>query len=142
FQERDRANRELERHDWQALAALRKAATANLNLESKRRMERLMAYLAGPVTRLPLRWHRAVELLEWIGSPEAKVLLERLAQGAAESRLTQDAQRALKRFKTRVEPASQFAKMGPAADASAEPLPGGAILRVGTARWQSGSSNG
>jgi hypothetical protein len=40
---------------------------------------------------------RAIELLECLGTPEARALLERLAAGASGARLTQEAKAALDR---------------------------------------------
>jgi hypothetical protein len=45
-----------------------------------------------------LRQTRALEALEQIRSPEARKLLERLAAGAPEARLTREAQAALERL--------------------------------------------
>ena len=45
-----------------------------------------------------LRALRAVEVLEYIGTTEAKKLLMALAQGAAEARLTREAKASLKRL--------------------------------------------
>ncbi len=42
---------------------------------------------------------RAVQLLEWIGTPEARTLLEKLAAGALEAHLTREAKAALERHK-------------------------------------------
>jgi hypothetical protein len=45
----------------------------------------------------PLRLHRAVELLELLGTPEARQVLQSLAAGAPEAPVTISAQAVLKR---------------------------------------------
>jgi hypothetical protein len=44
-----------------------------------------------------LRQVRALELLEWVGTEEAKALLKELAKGAPSAALTERAKAALKR---------------------------------------------
>jgi hypothetical protein len=51
-----------------------------------------------------LRDVRAVEALEHAGMPEARRLLETLARGAAEARLTQEARASLRRLERRPAP--------------------------------------
>jgi WD40 repeat protein len=91
--------------------------------------------LDGPPTGLALRWHRAVELVEWIGTAEAKQLLERWGSGAKEARLTQEASKALKYWVTSREPWA-MASGKPRLDAAGDLLPAGAVLRIGTNRWR------
>jgi RNA polymerase sigma factor (sigma-70 family) len=100
FAERDRAVRELEGLGDRAEGALRRFVAGGASLEAQRRAERLLARLEGPVTdRDLLRALRAVEALEWAATPEARHVLERLAGGAPEARLTREAQAALDRLK-------------------------------------------
>src|SRR5262245_6550546 len=94
FGEREKARQELEKLDWEAVPALRKATEAGGTLEMKRRLDHLIGRTEGPLTGTNLRWHRAVEVVEWIGTPEAQGLLEQWAQGAAASRLTEEAKKA------------------------------------------------
>ncbi len=48
-----------------------------------------------------LRQLRAIEVLECIGTAEARRVLEAISQGATEARLTQEAQAALQRLARR-----------------------------------------
>ncbi len=77
FTEREKAQQELERLDWQAVPMLRKAVRTGSTLELKRRLEQLIGRAEGPLSGANLRLHRAVEVVEWIGTAEAKALLER-----------------------------------------------------------------
>jgi WD40 repeat protein len=136
FAEREHAQRELERLDWQALPMLCKAVQGGGALELKRRLEQLIARAEGPLTGANLRLHRAIEVVEWIGSAQAKSLLERWSQGDTASRFTGAAAGALKRWPAhdRVDlPAPR-----PTVDAQGDPLPNGAVLRLGSTRWRLG----
>jgi hypothetical protein len=63
------------------------------------RIEALLGKLEGPVASAEtLRSIRAVEALEHIATPEARDLLDRLAAGAPEARLTREAKAALERL--------------------------------------------
>jgi RNA polymerase sigma factor (sigma-70 family) len=101
FQAREQATRELEKLGEVALPALRKALAGDPPLEVKRRLEVLLEKMEG--ASLPsetLRPVRAVEVLEYIGTAEARAIVERLARdGAAEARLTREAEAALRRMK-------------------------------------------
>jgi hypothetical protein len=52
----------------------------------------------GPLSGDVLRAMRCIEVLECMGSPRAKELLQRLAKGKPEHRLTRDAAKALNRL--------------------------------------------
>ncbi|MCI0376195.1 MAG: hypothetical protein L0215_01180 [Gemmataceae bacterium] len=134
FAERDKAGQELERLDWQAIDAVRKAAKEGGTLERKRRLEQLILRAEGPLTGTRLRWHRAVEVVDWIGTAEAKALMERWGQGAAGSQLTQEANKALKRWASVGRTPSPAVKA--TTDAQGDPFPAGAILRIGSTRWR------
>src|SRR5262249_12310405 len=121
---------------------LRKAAQGSGTLESKRRLEQLIGRIEGPPGGSKLRDHRAVELVEWIGSAAAKELLERGGKGEPESRLTQEADKALKRVQARREPIPVPDAGWPKSDALGDPLRGGAILRLGSTRWRMESDEG
>jgi Spy/CpxP family protein refolding chaperone len=99
FADRDKATRELERQAELAEPLLRKAVAADPSPEARRRIEALLNKLQGPVTSAgTLRSIRAVEVLEHIATPEAREVLQNLAKGAAEARLTHEAKAALDRL--------------------------------------------
>jgi RNA polymerase sigma factor (sigma-70 family) len=99
FEVRRQAQSELEGLGELAETALRKALTGDPSLEVRQRVERLLDNLSGqapPAERL--RELRAVELLELISSSEARQLLQTLAEGAPEARLTREARSAVRRL--------------------------------------------
>jgi RNA polymerase sigma factor (sigma-70 family) len=102
FAVRQAAEQALRRLDLLAEPALLEALRRAPPLEPRRRMERLMKELHGPV-RAPevLRAVRAVAVLEYAGTPEARRVLEALAKGAPEARLTREAKSALRRLERR-----------------------------------------
>jgi len=101
FAERQRASSELMKlsMDWEPL--LRDALDNNPSLEMRRRLETI---LESPSIRQwspdMLRRLRAVQLLEMIASPEAETLLEKVASGLPEAKLTQEAKAALQRSRS------------------------------------------
>jgi hypothetical protein len=96
FEVRKRAERELVELGDLAGPALRKVAPPAL--EARRRIGRLLERLEGPVTDPGrLRALRALELLEYVGTAEARRVLRALAGGATESRLTREARATLRR---------------------------------------------
>jgi hypothetical protein len=102
FAVRDRAAAELEKLGDLAEPQLRKVDTAKAGLELRRRVEQLLQKLRGPITSPELlRGWRAIEVLESIGSPEARQVLSALAGGAPSARLTQEAQESLRRLARR-----------------------------------------
>lgn len=102
FEVRDRATRELEQLADLAEPTLRKAFLGQPSLELRRRVEQLLEKLRGPIANPEqLQALRSVEILEHIGTPEAQQVLEKLAAGAAEARLTQEAKASLIRLAVR-----------------------------------------
>jgi RNA polymerase sigma factor (sigma-70 family) len=99
FKIRTRASQELEELGELAETALRKALAGNLSLEARRRAENLLhkveAQILSPKRLLTLR---ALEVLEHIGTREATQVLQKLAKGAPEARLTQEAKTSLERL--------------------------------------------
>jgi hypothetical protein len=80
---------------------LRTALKTDLSAEQRRRIEEALATLTDVPQAHALRDLRAVEVLERMGSAEAKSLLEMLANGAPEARLTREAEAALQRLARR-----------------------------------------
>jgi WD40 repeat protein len=99
FEVRRQAQSELEGLGELAESALRKGLAGDLSLEARQRVERLLDNLSGQVPQAGLlRELRAVELLELMGSSEARQLLQALANGVPEARLTREARSALRRL--------------------------------------------
>lgn len=99
FAVRQAAGRELERLDDVRVADLLRQVLANKPaLEVQRRAERVLATVASVAHPERARAVRAVEVLERIGTPEARATLERLASGAADSYLTRAARSAVERL--------------------------------------------
>jgi RNA polymerase sigma factor (sigma-70 family) len=99
FEVRTQATRELEALAEQAAPALRKALAGKPSLEVRRRLEALLDRLAGasPSTET-IRQIRAVEALEFIGTPEARRLLDQFAARPSETWLTREAREAAGRL--------------------------------------------
>jgi RNA polymerase sigma factor (sigma-70 family) len=99
FRVRERATQELERLAEQATPALRRALARQPPLEVRRRIEDLLRKeIWTPRSREQLRTLRAIEVLERVGTPEARQLLRALAGGVPAARLTQEAQASLTRL--------------------------------------------
>lgn len=102
FETREAANRELARFGEPAEAALRRALNNRPSLEMKRRIEDLLNKLEpGPLPPETLRSLRAIEVLEHLGTAEARRCLDALAKGAPQARLTREAKKALDRLANR-----------------------------------------
>ncbi len=99
FKEREKASRELESLDAQAVPHLREMLKGKPPLEVRHRVEAILERARGP---LPpgdlLRSVRALQALERIGTPEAVALLRRLAEGPAGTRVTEGAKESLARL--------------------------------------------
>lgn len=105
FDVRRHAGDELEKLADQAEPFLRKRLAGNPPLEVQQRIDQVLTKISAPTTAPEkLRAMRAVELLETVGTPEAIELLQQLARGAAEARLTQDAREAVERLTRRAAP--------------------------------------
>jgi hypothetical protein len=95
---REQATRELEQWRDEAESALRQAL-ASPEAETRRRAERLLRKLeAAGMSPENLRAIRCVELLEQLATPEARRILQELAQGFPDARLTQEARISLQRL--------------------------------------------
>lgn len=99
FHHRMKAVRELEGLGHVVEPALRLALQATPPLETRRRIEAMLAKLESQIlTGAALREVRALEALEHIGTPDARQVLARLAKGAPAALLTREAQAALHRL--------------------------------------------
>jgi hypothetical protein len=100
FARRNRATKDIQKMGDGALPALHKALADRPPLEVRRRVERLLEGLAAwsPEQLYALR---AVEILECIGSPGAREVLDALAKGVPEAFLTREAQASLSRLSRR-----------------------------------------
>jgi hypothetical protein len=99
FAVRDRATKDVENLGEVAKPAIERAlASTDGSAEKRRRLEGLQGRIAVPTGEL-LRSLRALEVLEHIARPEARQLLQKLAKGAPEARLTREAKAALGRLK-------------------------------------------
>ncbi len=101
FRRREAASARLAQLGGQAEDALQEARKRSPSVEQRRRIDALLS--APGLVRAPelRRQVRAVEVLERVGGPEARRVLEALAQGAPDARLTQEAKAALARLAVR-----------------------------------------
>jgi len=103
FEEREHATKELEKLGELASPALERALKNNAPVEVGRRVDRLLEKIAGPVTSPDLlQALRGIEVLEHMTTPEAREVLQTLAKGAPEARLTQEAKASLERLHQRM----------------------------------------
>ncbi len=97
FATRKRAAEELKKADEQAEPLLRQALKNNPSPEARRQIEEMLEGLEN-VTPEQVRQIRAVEVLERLGTDEARKLLAKLAGGAKDALLTREAKAALERL--------------------------------------------
>jgi hypothetical protein len=101
FTVRQKAQGELARLAELARPALLYMLTSKPSLEVRQRIDSLLANLDPLTSSECLRILRALEVLENIGTSEAQQLLEHLATGAPQARLTREAQATLARVTKR-----------------------------------------
>jgi len=102
FTVREKAARELEKLGELVEPAIIKTLEQQPTPEVRRRLEGLREKLVRSVpSRETLRAFRVVEALERIGTPDARQLLEKLAAGTPDARLTREAQSSLHRLAKR-----------------------------------------
>ncbi|MBI1918107.1 MAG: WD40 repeat domain-containing protein [Planctomycetes bacterium] len=101
FARREKAQTELEQMGARAEPALQQALKMRPSVEVRRRVEKLLQKLE--TGRLPeqRQQRRALEVLEHIGSTEARQVLKSLAAGAEHAWLTEEAKAALRHLGTR-----------------------------------------
>jgi RNA polymerase sigma factor (sigma-70 family) len=98
FEKREKTTEELARLGEQAAPALHKALDAKPSVEVHRRLEYLLERVrTSAESGERLRQARALEVLEMMGTPEARALLEELGKGAPEAWLTREAKTILTR---------------------------------------------
>jgi WD40 repeat protein len=99
FATRERATRELEKTGEQAVPFLKQALANQQSPEVRKRIEQLLEMLTGnSLSTEQVRLVRGLEVLEGIGTPEARQVVEMLAGGAAGALSTREAQAVLKRM--------------------------------------------
>jgi WD40 repeat protein len=102
FAVRQKATEELEKQGPHAEVAVRQALADRPSLEARRRLEQVLEKVGKPGgSSQALQSFRALEVLEVLDSPEARTVLARVAQGSAESWLTQEAKASLERLAKR-----------------------------------------
>jgi hypothetical protein len=100
FKVRDRASQELEQLGELAEPAMRKALAGKPTPEVRGRLKTLLDQLPGRrASSSRMRELRALEVLEQIGTPDARRVLERLAAGNSGARLTREARASLDRMR-------------------------------------------
>jgi len=97
FAERERASKELLNLLEEVEPQLRQARAATASDESRRRIDAILLH-SGKPSPDRLRQERALDVLEHLGTKEAKQHLEILAKGAPNHALTRDAQDAVERL--------------------------------------------
>ncbi|HVS37006.1 MAG TPA: hypothetical protein VMS17_15705 [Gemmataceae bacterium] len=103
FEAREKASGELAALGEVAGPALRRALEDKPSAEARQRLEELVRRLGGLVTDAEqARVLRGVEVLEHMGTADARRLLEELAEGAEGSRQTREAKAALERLAERL----------------------------------------
>src|SRR5262249_7513760 len=98
FATREGATKELAGLGEQAVAALRAAQQGSLSQEAARRVERLLAGRDTAPSPAAVRFIRALDVLERIGTPAARDLLTSLAAGDPNVPETRAAREALERL--------------------------------------------
>jgi hypothetical protein len=102
FDAREEATKELAKLGAAAAPALRRALEGDLSAEARQRVGSVLDKLGKPSgDREYLRSLRAVEALELINTPDARKLLQKLAEGAPEAFLTQQAEASCRRLMKR-----------------------------------------
>jgi hypothetical protein len=97
FQKREEAGQKLLQIGETAVAAMHQRLQGKPSLEVRERLEKLLQQIESrPLTADELRAGRALEALAHMNAPEARALLEALAQGGAGAKQTEDARALLR----------------------------------------------
>jgi RNA polymerase sigma factor (sigma-70 family) len=99
FAVREQATKALREFGDVSKPALRAALEQKPSPEMSRRVKSLLAQLDAAHSPTLLRGVRGIEVLQTLGTPEARRLLQKLAAGTPEARLTSEAKAALERMK-------------------------------------------
>jgi HEAT repeat protein len=100
FATREQASTELAKLGDRAESALRRELGKSPSLEARRRIAALLDTLSSLTPQVFFSL-RAVEVLEYIGTPQAREILEDLATGDPDARLTREAKESLRRLDSR-----------------------------------------
>jgi len=99
FGVREKTTKELEKLGDEAEPMMRTGLRESRSLELRRRLENLLQKLNRPITSpTQLQALRALEVLEHVGTAEAKQVLKSLSAGWAAARLTKQARESLRRL--------------------------------------------
>jgi hypothetical protein len=100
FEIREKASRELLQLGELVVPASRKALKGKISPEMKKRLEELLGSIDshGNMSGERIQILRALEVLERVGTPEARQLLQRLADGAKGALQTEEAKESLQRL--------------------------------------------
>jgi RNA polymerase sigma factor (sigma-70 family) len=101
FSEREAASKELAACGEAIVPELQHELSGENSLEKSRRLQSLLDSLAPGVSAQEARQVRAITALTWANTAESRQLLEALAKGAPEARLTREAKAALERLERR-----------------------------------------
>ena len=101
FKTREQASEALKKAGEQAVPVLKKALGRKPAPEARKRIERLLEQLTQQTPAAVLRGLRATEVLEHLGTPEAKHVLLSLSGGAPEALVTREAKASLQRLARR-----------------------------------------
>src|SRR5262249_43283764 len=101
FADRDAASKGLTRLRDEIEPILQRALSQSPSPETSRRIQAILSASALVPTGESLRSLRAVAVLEHIATPEARQLLDKLAGGAPQARLTREAKATLERLERR-----------------------------------------
>jgi WD40 repeat protein len=109
FSVRDKASQQLARYGRIVEKPLRQTLDKKPSLEVRQRIKDLLMQMrdASDVVRAAPREVRCIELLESIGTTQARRVLQTLASGIEEAELTQEAKASLARLARRVPPISE-----------------------------------